>query len=252
MSSNALYTNLSAYYDLMCADINYAEQSHAAMRLFQLFGNGGTQCVDLGCGTGPHVRHFLDNGFSVLGLDLNQPMLDLAKQRCPEAHFIQGDMATFALDKPVDLMTCFLYSIHYNATLTLLSQCITHVYHALNVGGIFCFNAVNKLTINNNDCAYHQITKDNADFIFQSGWRYNGSGEQQSLWLSIEKNTADKSEIWHDEHTMVAVSFVELQQLLMPYFDVQIFEHSYDSLQLWQGVSGNAIFVCSKRENKQR
>jgi len=32
MSSNALYTDLSGYYDLLCADIDYQAQSHSAQR----------------------------------------------------------------------------------------------------------------------------------------------------------------------------------------------------------------------------
>lgn len=33
MSSNAIYTDLSAYYDVMCADIDYRAQNQCACRL---------------------------------------------------------------------------------------------------------------------------------------------------------------------------------------------------------------------------
>ncbi len=81
MSHNAIYTDLSGYYDLMCADIDYPAQGQCVQRIHQLFGNGGKRHLDLACGTGPHVRHFLDAGFQSSGLDINQPMLDLALQR---------------------------------------------------------------------------------------------------------------------------------------------------------------------------
>ncbi|HSP30850.1 MAG TPA: methyltransferase domain-containing protein, partial [Halomonas sp.] len=87
MSVNALYTDLSGYYDLMCVDIDYQAQSDAIRRLHQIFGNDGTTHLDLACGTGPHVRHFIDFGYASSGLDINQPMLDIAATRCPEAHF---------------------------------------------------------------------------------------------------------------------------------------------------------------------
>ena len=45
---------------------------------------------------------------------------------------------------------------------------------------------------------------------------------------------------------MVAVSFVELQALLQPYFAVQVFEHDYEKLIPWDGVSGNALFAFVK------
>ena len=63
MSTNALYTDLSGYYDLMCCDINYQQQSNSIVRLHQFLGNSGKQHLDLACGTGPHVRHFIDLGF---------------------------------------------------------------------------------------------------------------------------------------------------------------------------------------------
>lgn len=147
MSQTSLYTDLSRYYDLMCTDINYREQSDHARRVHGLFGNGGKRHLDLGCGTGPHIRHFVDSGYRCGGLDLHSPMLDIARQRCPEAHFFQGDMSHFALPEPVDLITCFLYSIHYTQTIGKLEACLTAVQAALNPGGVFCFNAVDKTAI---------------------------------------------------------------------------------------------------------
>jgi len=149
MSVNALYTDLSGYYDLMCVDIDYRAQSNAIHRLHQLFGNAGSQHLDLACGTGPHVRHFLDVGSTSSGLDIHQPMLDLAATRCPEAHFSLQDMGQFQVDEPVDLITCFLYSIHYNANLEKLSACIASAHRALRTGGVLCFNSVDKERIDN-------------------------------------------------------------------------------------------------------
>lgn len=185
--STALYTDLSAYYDLLCADIDYHTQSQAVQRLQQIFGNGGKTHLDLACGTGPHIRHFLDVGFSSSGLDIHQPMLDLAARRCPEAQFFLGDMSALSLSEPVDLITCFLYSIHYNHSVEKLKTCIASVYGALQTGGVFCFNAVNKNKIVNDSAVKHSVTQENAVFTFSSHWHYCGHGEKQSLELSIKK-----------------------------------------------------------------
>lgn len=246
MPGNALYTDLSGYYDLMCADINYQAQSHCVHRLHQLFGNGGSRHLDLACGTGPHVRHFIDAGYQSAGLDINQPMLDRASIRCPEAQFSLQDMCRFTVEEPVDLITCFLYSIHYSASVERLKACIASVYGALADHGIFCFNAVDKNTIDNNSFVSHTANHPDGLFNFSSCWNYRGEGEQQSLKLRIEKTTADERQVWHDEHPMVAVSFGELQTLLQPYFEVHILEHDYEKIISWDGTSGNAFFVCVK------
>lgn len=246
MSANALYTDLSAYYDLMCADIDYQAQSHCIHRLQQIFGNGGKTHLDLACGTGPHVLHFIAAGYTSSGLDINQPMLDRAAVRCPQAHFSLQDMCAFSVAEPLDLVTCFLYSIHYSAGIEKLKACFASVHKALKSNGVFCFNAVDKHKIDNGLFATHTARQDDSLFAFSSGWHYRGEGEQQSLKLSIEKTTAGQTQRWHDEHAMVAVSFEQLQEILRPYFEVQVFEHDYEKIIPWEQTSGNAIFVCVK------
>lgn len=245
-SSNALYTDLSGYYNLMCADIDYLAQSECIRRMHQLFGNSGKHHLDLACGTGPHIRHFIDSGYQSRGLDINQPMLDLAKLHCPEADFSLQDMCNFEVDGELDLITCFLYSIHYSDGIAKLSECIASVHSALSDGGIFCFNAVEKKMIINNSFVRHSLAHESGHFTFSSGWDYCGSGERQSLKISIEKTQDLITHSWQDVHPMVAVSFDELQQLLAPYFEVHIFEHDYDKIIPWDGHSGNAIFTCVK------
>ncbi|MGS0681240.1 class I SAM-dependent DNA methyltransferase [Shewanella sp. 125m-7] len=230
----------------MCAEINYSAQSECIRRLHQIFGNGDKNHLDLACGTGPHVRYFIDSGYQSQGLDINQPMLDIAKLHCPEAEFSLQDMCAFSVAKKLDLITCFLYSIHYSDGIEKLKACIASAHKALNVGGVFCFNAVEKKMIVNDSFIKHQLAHDSGDFTFSSGWDYCGDGEKQLLKISIEKTTDLVTQSWQDEHTMVAVSFDQLQQLLAPYFEVHMFEHDYDKIISWDGQSGNAIFTCVK------
>ncbi|PCC12556.1 class I SAM-dependent DNA methyltransferase [Pseudoalteromonas sp. JB197] len=246
MSANALYTDLSGYYDLMCADIDYQAQSHFIKRLHQIFGNGANTHLDLACGTGPHVRHFINFGYTSSGLDINQPMLDRAAIRCPEAQFTLQNMSEFTVAQQQNLITCFLYSIHYCDGIEKLKGCIISVHNALKAGGMLCFNAVDKNTINNDSFVKHTATSENSLFTFSSGWHYSGTGEKQSLKLRIEKTTSDETFIWNDEHPMVALSFTELKAVLQPYFEIHIFEHNYEQITPWNGNSGNAIFACVK------
>jgi SAM-dependent methyltransferase len=247
LSSNALYTDLSGYYDLMCCDINYLAQSQSVMRLHRLMGNAALTHLDLACGTAPHMQHFIAEGYQSQGLDIHQPMLDIARQRCPEAGFILHDMASFTLPQPVSLITCFLYSIHYNQTLNMLMQCIKTVHSALSAGGMFCFNAVDKDKICNQSLVRHSTRHHDSRFDFESGWHYSGHGEQQALLLRIAKTNTESTELWQDQHTMVAVSFVQLQALLAPWFEVHMLAHDYNSIQPWDKQAGNAIFACVKR-----
>lgn len=246
MSYNALYTDLSGYYDLMCADIDYKAQSNSAQRLHQIFGNAGKRHLDLACGTGPHIHHFSKMSYDCHGLDINQPMLDIAQERNPQAQFSQGNMCEFQADIPFDLITCFLYSIHYSGDSNNLLGCIKSAHNALATGGMFFFNVVDKRHIDNKLFIQHSVEHDNSLFTFRSAWHYKGEGEKQTLNLSIDKATQKNKQTWQDEHPMVALRFDELKAMLEPYFDVHIFEHNYDTIIPWQEQSGNAIFACVK------
>jgi hypothetical protein len=120
------------------------------------------------------------------------------------------------------------------------------VHRALNVGGVFCFNAVDKYTIDNAKFENHDSQHDNSQFTFISSWHYPGTGDQQSLMLSIDKTDLNGQQTWEDRHLMVAVSFDQLQQMLAPYFEITIFEHNYETLRPWAKHTGNAIFSCVK------
>ncbi len=121
-----------------------------------------------------------------------------------------------------------------------------NAHRALKPGGVFYFNVVDKHKIDNDIFVKHTAKQGENLFSFRSAWSYCGQGEKKTLKLRIEKTHADETLHWNDEHSMVAVSFDELTQLLLPYFDVHIFEHDYEKITPRNSTSGNAIFACVK------
>lgn len=64
----------------------------------------GSRVLDLGCGTGmPTARQMADAGFEVVGVDLSDGMVKLARQYVPGAIFHQLDIADLRPGGPVDL-----------------------------------------------------------------------------------------------------------------------------------------------------
>lgn len=48
--------------------------------------------LDLGCGTGlPFDRYIMENGYSVIGVDITEKHINSARENVPEGRFIQGD-----------------------------------------------------------------------------------------------------------------------------------------------------------------
>jgi ubiquinone/menaquinone biosynthesis C-methylase UbiE len=56
--------------------------------------------LDLGCGTGePIARYLIETGHAVLGADFAAPMLEIARQRLPEAAWVHADMRQLDLGR---------------------------------------------------------------------------------------------------------------------------------------------------------
>lgn len=55
------------------------------------------QVVDLGCGSGIWARALTDAGYHVLGVDLSPAMIELARQRVPEADFQVGSFCNLPI-----------------------------------------------------------------------------------------------------------------------------------------------------------
>lgn len=48
--------------------------------------------LDLGCGSGRAMKHFIEKGFSVVGIDFSEGMLKLARERVPQADLRKMNM----------------------------------------------------------------------------------------------------------------------------------------------------------------
>lgn len=54
----------------------------------------GSTILDLGCGAGiPVDKYFIDRGFRIIGLDISERQIELARQNLPEGEFQVGDMS---------------------------------------------------------------------------------------------------------------------------------------------------------------
>jgi len=248
MNRGQLYADLAHYYDHFCADIDYAAQSACARRAYALFCAAPTRdYLDLACGSGQHLRHMLDHGFTGTGLDNSAAMLTLAQERCPQARFDLNDMATLEYDTEFDLVTCFLYSLHYSHPTASLRQTLQSVWRALRPGGLFVFNAVDAGGIRNAGGVVTEAEDGAARLRFRSAWHYEGEGEVLNLHLRISRESAMGTERWQDQHRMTALSIPALRNWLHECgFIVELLEHDYDILQPWNGQSHNVLVAAVK------
>jgi SAM-dependent methyltransferase len=83
----------------------------------------GNRLLDVACGTGLHLS-YLKQHFQVEGLDLDEQLLAIARQRNPGIPLHHADMADFNLGRTFDVVTYLFSAIGYVKTLDNLSRAI--------------------------------------------------------------------------------------------------------------------------------
>lgn len=130
------YEKMVDYYDALYSFKDYSDEAdklHQFIRKHKR--SSGRTLLDVACGTGQHLFH-LKNHYLVEGLDLNPQMLAIARQRCADVTFHQGDMLDFDLGHQFDVVTCLFSSIGYVKNLDELKQAIKNLARHIYPGGV--------------------------------------------------------------------------------------------------------------------
>lgn len=136
------YFQISAWYDAMYVDdeIYKKEASQVDELINKYKHSAGNNLLDLGCGTGPHIKYWADK-YNVVGLDNNIQMLKHACESWPQKMFVCGDMFNFSHLANFDIATCLYGSIGYAENIEMMEHGIACVSKCLNSGGIYILAA---------------------------------------------------------------------------------------------------------------
>ena len=99
--------------------------------------------VDLGCGSGLSAQEFIKANYRVLGIDISQSMIDLARNRVPEVEF-RVESLFQAKIPPCNAVTsigeCLNYLFDEDNNSQTLTVLFDRIYKALMPGGVFIFD----------------------------------------------------------------------------------------------------------------
>ncbi|MFO0818017.1 MAG: class I SAM-dependent methyltransferase [Pirellulales bacterium] len=113
------------------------------MNHFRQMGFNDGQVVDLGCGSGIWARELVDAGYQVVGVDISAAMIEIARQRVPEAEFHVGSFLRFPIP-PCRAVTAigevFNYLFDTDNSVRSLETVCKHAFDALSPGGLLIFD----------------------------------------------------------------------------------------------------------------
>jgi len=140
----------------------------------------GKTVLDLGCGYGENCAEFRKRGASyVLGVDLSEKMLAIAKEEHPDLAFLRADMNDLScIDGHFDAVFSSL-AVHYIEDFEKLAK---SVFALLNDGGTFIFSQEHPLTTA--PLAGACWTKDkNGNVLHYNLSDYTKSGKRTTSWI---------------------------------------------------------------------
>ncbi len=131
-----LFSEMAEYYDLMNSFKNYRRETTRLIGLVRRYGrSGGREWLDVGCGTGRHLR-YLSRRFRCTGVDASSQMLRVARREVPGVRFERGDMRTFRLGKQFDVVSCLFSAIGHVRTESGLRRAIASLAAHVKPGGV--------------------------------------------------------------------------------------------------------------------
>lgn len=134
--SESYYTRSAEFYNLIHAGKPYADEAATVHAHIQAhLRSGGNALLDMACGTGNHAAHLREH-YRVDGLDLDEGLLRIARERNPDATFHQGDMTEFDLGRRFDALVCLFSAIGYVRTEDALRRTIANFARHLQPGGV--------------------------------------------------------------------------------------------------------------------
>jgi SAM-dependent methyltransferase len=138
-SSHKPYEHFASYWDLIAQE-NY-EVTALYLTLFKRYKKKVTSVLELGCGTGFNLERIEKLGCpTIVGVDLSEAMLKIAKQRVKNVSLIHGDMTHFADSARYDFIFSANDSVNHLMTLTAWQRFFSCAAAHLAPNGVFIFD----------------------------------------------------------------------------------------------------------------
>jgi len=132
----------SKYYNLLYKDKNYKEEFDYINGIINKYSNRDSKTVlDIGCGTGKHLKFFKDIGYDITGVDLSENMIKEAKNYLSQDDGLLCSKASeFKIDKKFDIVISLFHVMSYQVLNTELRSLFKNVKEHLADGGLFIFD----------------------------------------------------------------------------------------------------------------
>ena len=132
-------------YDLLYDEKDYDGECDLLERIFHEYAKGSiTSILDLGCGTGNYALRLAERGYEVCGVDVSEPMLEIARKKGQNAptsiHFFHSDIASIQFDRQFEAAIMMFAVLGYQHTNEQITRTLKNVRNHLKSEGLLIFD----------------------------------------------------------------------------------------------------------------
>ena len=109
--------------------------------LFKDYLRPGDKVLDLGCGNGRYLPLFRENGVEYFGMDFSEKLIELAKNKYPEANFITGDALTLPFPENFFNKVYGIAILHHIPSEEFRLRFLKEIKRILKPGGLLILTA---------------------------------------------------------------------------------------------------------------
>lgn len=136
-----MYEGFALSYDMFMDNIPYDLWADYLEDILCEYGINKGILLELGCGTGSMTVRMREKGYDMIGIDLSEDMLEVAREKCPtDVLFLQQDMREMELYGTVAAMYCVCDGMNYLLEPQDLQEVFVKANNYLDSGGIFVFD----------------------------------------------------------------------------------------------------------------
>lgn len=191
-----MYEGFATVYDKFMDNIPYDEWHAYVTGLLKEYGVDSGLVVDLACGTGEMTYRLAESGYDMIGIDVSQEMLEIAREKClAQVLLLHQDMRELDLYGNANAMVCVCDGMNYICELEELEQVFQKVHMFLEKDGIFLFDFKTEFFYNEvlGNCTISENRED-ASFIWEN--EYDPETRTNRYVLTIYELADDEKDLF--------------------------------------------------------
>ncbi len=217
------FSLLPRYYDTLMKDVPYRMWVSYIVDLLRRLDSAFRfhRILELACGTGTVALEFARKGCQVVGVDIMEGMVEVAREKAQKmgltkrARFYAQDIAELHLpdEPPFDLALCLFDSLNYITDPTKLAQVFVRTFAHVRSGGYFVFDLNSEFALREHLFDQDNLDEDEEQTTLYYFWRSEYDPQKRlcrvDMWFAAKEERGDwrrfREVHWQRAYTMEEV-----------------------------------------------